>query len=382
VTIVRYPGRDPAVLFTRHERLAGLALISALALAACGSDNNNNSSGSTGTATGASSISCASGTINASGSTAQANAMTQWTKDFQTACSSATINYNAVGSGQGITDFTNGQTAFAGSDSALDPAKGEVDKANARCTGGQAVNLPMVPGPIAVAYNLSGVTSLTMTPQVLSKIFSGKITKWNDPAIVAINSGVTLPSATIATVHRSDSSGTTDNFTKYLTAAAGSAWTYDHDKQWKAPGGQGAKGSDGVSLAVKQTPNSLAYVELSFAQQSQLSVAKIDNGGGPVELTTDAVGKAISAATVTGTGDDLTLSLDYATKNPGAYPIVLVTYEITCISGLPADQAGLTKAFLTYTSSTEGQSKLSELGYAPLPPEIQQKVAASVAKIS
>ncbi|HVN11146.1 MAG TPA: phosphate ABC transporter substrate-binding protein PstS [Kineosporiaceae bacterium] len=371
---------------SRTLRLGGVAIAGALALAACGSDNNTSSSttsaGAGGGSSASGSIQCASGTINASGSTAQANAMTQWIKDFQTACSSASINYNAVGSGQGISDFVNAQTAFAGSDSPLNKDKGEVDKANARCKTGQAVNLPMVPGPIAVVYNLQGVSGLTMTPSVLSQIFSGKITKWNDPAIAKINSGVTLPSAGIATIHRSDSSGTTDNFTKYLTAAGGSDWTYDHDKQWKAPGGQGAKGSDGVSLAVKQTPNSIAYVEFSYAQQNSLGVAKIDNGGGAVELTAESVSKGIASAKVVGTGDDLALSLDYATKNPGAYPIVLVTYEITCIKGLPADQAGLVKAFLTYTSSSDGQGKLTGLGYAPLPTEIQQKVQASVAKIS
>jgi phosphate transport system substrate-binding protein len=364
-----------------------MALAGALALAACGSDNNSSSGSSSTAAAGGSSsssgsIQCASGTINASGSTAQTNAMTQWVKDFQTACSGANINYNAVGSGQGVTDFINGQTAFAGSDSALNKDKGEPTKADSRCKTGSAVDLPMVPGPIAVVYNAQGVNSLTLTPSVIAQIFSGKITKWNDPAIAKINSGVTLPSAAISTVHRSDSSGTTDNFTKYLAAAAGSAWTFDHDKQWKAPGGQGAKGSDGVSAVVKQTPNTIAYVEYSFAKQNSLGIAKIDNGGGAVELTPENVGKAVSAAQISGTGDDLTLNLDYTTKAAGAYPILLVTYEITCVKGLPSDQAALTKAFLSYTSSTAGQDKLTDLGYAPLPSEIQQKVAAVVAKIS
>jgi phosphate transport system substrate-binding protein len=374
------------VLLSRSVRLGGVALAGALALAACGSDNNSSSS-STGAAGGSSSsssgsVQCADGTINASGSTAQANAMTQWIKDFQTACSGANINYNAVGSGQGITDFVNGQTAFAGSDSALNPDKGEPGKANARCKTRSAVNLPMVPGPIAVVYNVQGVDSLTLTPSVIAQIFSGKIKTWNDPAIAKLNPGAKLPSAAISTVHRSDSSGTTDNFTKYLTAAGASNWTFDHDKQWKAPGGQGAKGSDGVSAVVKQTPNTMAYVEYSFAKQNGLSIAKIDNGGGAVELTPENVGKAVSAAKVTGTGDDLTLKLDYATKTASAYPILLVTYEITCVKGLPADQAALTKAFLTYAASAAGQAKLTDLGYAPLPTEIQQKVQAAVAKIS
>lgn len=371
---------------SRSGRLTVATLVGALALTACGSDNNASSPTATGsgsTPSGSSgSIACAAGTINASGSTAQANAMSQWIKEYQTACANATINYGGGGSGQGITDFVNAQTAFAGSDSPLNPAKDEPAKADARCTTGKAVNLPMVAGPIAVVYNVPGVTSLTLTPSVLAKIYSGAITTWNDPAIAAVNSGVTLPSSTITTVHRSDSSGTTDNVTRYLDAAAKADWTFGHDKQWKATGGQGSKGSDGVSATVKSTPNTIGYVEFSYATNSNLAYAKIDNGAGAVELTTDAIGKAVAAATVTGTGDDLSLKLDYATKAAGAYPILLVTYEITCEQGLSGDQAALTKSFLTYTSSADGQAKLAGLGYAPLPTEIQKKVQAVVAKIS
>ena len=363
----------------RLVALTSVALAGAVALTGCGSDNTTSGGTSSGSIAGAA---CGSGTVNASGSTAQANAMTEWIKAYQTACGKATINYSGVGSGQGIIDFTGGQTAFAGSDSALSPDKGEPTAANARCKTGNAIDLPLVPGPIAVVFNVSGVTDLTFTPDVLAKIFSGKITKWNDPAIAAINKGAKLPSAAISTVHRSDSSGTTDNFTKYLTAAAAKDWTFDHDKVWKAPGGQGAAKSDGVSAAVKSTPNTIAYVEWSFATQNKLSTAKIDNGGGPVTLSADAVGKAISAAKVTGTGDDLTLDLDYATKADGAYPIILVTYEITCVKGLKTDQATLVKSFLTYAASSDGQGKLEALGYAPLPSEIQSKVQASIAKIS
>ncbi len=362
-------------------RIAAVAVLGTLALAACGSDNNNSGS-SAGSSGGSAPAYCASGTLNASGSTAQANAMTEWIKDYQTACSGATINYNGVGSGQGVTDFTNAQTSFAGSDSALDPTKGEPDKANARCKTGTAVDLPMVPGPIAVVYNVSGADNLVFSPQVLAKIFSGKITKWNDPAIVALNKSAKLPSASITTYHRSDASGTSDNFTKYLVANDPTDWTYDHNKQWPGPGGQGAKGSDGVSAAIKSTPNTIGYVEWSYVTQNNLQMGQIDNGGGPVTLTADSVGKAVASAQVTGTGDDLTLKLDYATKVAGAYPIILVTYEITCEKGLAADQAKLVKGFLTYTSSSDGQGKLTALGYAPLPAAIQSKVQAVVAKIS
>ena len=366
----------------RQGRVAAISLAAALALAACGSDENTDNSSAGSTSGSSSSIDCATGTLNASGSSAQANAMSEWIKTYQSSCSGATINYGSVGSGQGVTDFINGQTAFAGSDSALKADKGEPDKANARCKTGNAVDLPMVAGPIAVVYNLSGVTDLTLTPSIISKIFSGTITTWNDPAIAEANSGATLPSDKITTVHRSDSSGTTDNFTKYLASAGASDWTYANDKVWKAPGGTGAKGSDGVAAAVKSTPNTIGYVEWSYATQNSLGVAKVDNGGGAVELSADAVSKAVEAATVSGTGDDLSLKLDYSSKTAGVYPILLVTYEITCLKGLDAEQAKLVKSFLTYVSSSDGQGQLTELGYAPLPSSIQSKVQAVVAKIA
>ncbi len=363
----------------RSAALATVAVAGTLVLAACGSDSNTSPGSSS---AGAASIACKSGSIKASGSSAQKNAMTTWINAYQTACTGATIDYSPSGSGAGVQDFINNQTAFAGSDSALKPE--EQPKADARCgSGNKAFNLPMVIGPIAVAYNLSGVSSLTMTPSVLAQIFSGKITKWNDAAITALNSGVSLPDATIVTFHRSDSSGTTDNFTKYLTASAASDWTFGHDKTWKAPGGQGAKGSDGVAAALKSTPNALGYVEYSFTQEGGLGVAKVDNGAGAVELTPENAAKAVGAAKITGTGEDLTLSLDYATKAAGAYPIVLVTYEITCQKGLPANELDLTKSFLTYISSAAGQAKLdAKSGYAALPADLLTKVQASVATIS
>jgi phosphate transport system substrate-binding protein len=367
-------------LRTTRTRLAAAMLGTSLAvasLAACGSDSNN-SSGSTTTGD-ASKANCATGTITASGSTAQANAMSQWIKDYQTKCSGATINYQAVGSGAGIEQFSQGSTAFAGSDSALKDS--ESPKADARCKTGKALDLPMVAGPIAIEYNLSGVDSLTLTPKLLAGIFSSKITKWDDPAIAAANSGAKLPSTAIQAFHRSDSSGTTDNFTKYLAAAAKAGWTFDHAKEWKAPGGQGAKGSDGVTSGVKGAEGAIGYAEFSFAKNAGLGVAKIDNGGGAVELTTDNVSKAVDTAKIKGTGNDLALSLDYTTTT-GAYPILLVTYEITCEKGLAADQLKLVKGFLGYTVSDGGQQSLVDLGYAPLPKTIQAKVTAAVDALS
>jgi phosphate transport system substrate-binding protein len=362
---------------TRFGRLAGVALAATLALAACGSDNNSPGS----SASGGAGISCQSGSIKASGSTAQKNAMTEWVNAYQEACTGATINYTASGSGAGVTDFINNQTAFAGSDSALSAVQQPL--ANKRCATGSAIDLPMVVGPIAVGFNLSGVSTLVLTPDVIAKIFANQITMWNDPAIASINAGATLPAATIVSFHRSDSSGTTDNFTHYLSVAAASAWTYGHDKVWKAPGGQGAKGSDGVAAALKSTPNSIGYVEYSFTQQGGIGVAQVNNGAGAVTLSPQTAAAAAAQATVIGVGSDLALKIDYATTAAGAYPIILVTYEITCQKGLSSSDLALTKSFLTYTASSAGQAKLNATsGYAPLPASLVSKVQADVASIS
>lgn len=356
---------------SRTARLAAVAVVGVLALAACGSDGGSSASSS-------GNADCVSGSLKASGSSAQKNAMAEWINGYQSNCSGATIDYQANGSGAGIQDFINKQTAFAGSDSALKDA--DKTAADARCAAGPAIDIPMVGGAIVAAYNVAGVDKLILTSDLLAGIFGNTITKWNDPKIAAANPGVTLPDATIAQFHRSDSSGTTDNFTKFI-AGTSTAWTFGNAKEWKAPGGQGAKGSDGIAAAVKSTPNSIGYVELSFAQDAKLSGAWIDNGSGtPVEPTSANAAKTIESATIKGTGNDLALSIDY--KTTAGYPAVLVTYEITCEKGLDPNLVPLTKSFLTYTASDAAQNKLTELGYVPITGELLTKVRTAVSAIS
>ena len=364
---------------TRTARVSGLLLCGALALSACGTDEqvpfNDAAAGA------ASDIACAEGSITAAGSSAQKNAMDEWVKGYQEACPGATINYQPVGSGAGIQQFIAGSVAFAGSDSAL--KEEEVSGADARCGTGKALNLPMVTGPVAVAYNLPGVEDLVLDAPTIAKIFSGKVKTWDDAAITALNPDAKLPSAPIQAFHRSDESGTTDNFQDYLSAAAPQDWTFGDGKKFAAPGGQSAAKSDGVTQAVKSTPNAVTYVELSFAENAGLGIAKIDTGASaPVELTPESAGEAVEAATVVGTGSDLALKLDYATTDEGAYPLVLVTYEIVCAKGTPAEALPLVKSFLTYTASEDGQDVLEDAGYAPLPSSIRKKVEAAVAALA
>jgi phosphate transport system substrate-binding protein len=365
------------VTTTRSGALVGLVLSSALALTACGSDNEN--AGSPGASV---STDCVTGTITAAGSSAQANAVAEWVKAYQTECTGATINYQSVGSGAGVQQFIAGTVDFAGSDSALKPE--EHTQADARCKTGKAIDVPMVTGPLAISYNLEGIDGLVLDAPTIARIFSGKVSTWNDPAIAALNSGVELPGTRIQAFHRSDESGTTDNFQKYLTAAAPAEWTFGKGKKFNAPGGQGAKGNEGTSGAVKATPGAISYNELSFAKNAGLGIAKLATGASaPVELTLETAGKAVEAATVDSSGgNDLTLALDYATKAEGAYPLILVTYEIVCEQGTAPDKAALVKSFLTYTASEDGQRILGDIGYAPLPETIRRKVAAAVAALA
>ncbi|WP_426509866.1 phosphate ABC transporter substrate-binding protein PstS [Dactylosporangium sp. McL0621] len=370
--------------FKRHGLIAGIALTATLALAACGSDNNEPSSSASGGASGGtgSDVACASGTLTSQGSSAQGNAMAEWAKAYQQKCSGAQVNYQATASGAGITAFQGGTADFAGSDSALKSGD-EQTKADARCGGAPALNLPMVTGPVAIAYNLDGVKDLQLKPETIAKIFSGSIKTWDDAAIKADNPSASLPSTAILAVHRGDSSGTTDNFTNYLTAVAPSAWTFGHDKVWKAPGGSAEQKSDGVAGAIKKTAGAIGYVELSFAKTNALSMAKVQNGAGEfTALTGESAGKTIAGAKIAGTGDDLKLSIDYATKEAGAYPIVLVTYEIVCSKGTDAAKLPLLKGFLGYTVSKDGQALLDKLGYAPLPETVRAKVETAVKNLA
>ncbi|GAA2728800.1 phosphate ABC transporter substrate-binding protein PstS [Actinocorallia aurantiaca] len=360
----------------RLSALGGVILAGALALSACGSDDNTDGN----TAATANKGDCVEATVNAAGSSAQKNAVDEWIKGYTANCAGATLNYNPSGSGAGIEAFSSGQAAFAGSDSALKPD--EVAAAQQRCKGGTPLNLPMVVGPVAVAYNLEGVDGLQLSPTTLAGIFANKITTWNDPAIVKDNPDAKLPGDKITTVHRADESGTTDNFTKYLAAAAPDVWKFEGGKLWTAPGGQGGTKSDGVTTLVKQSKGSIGYIEMSYAENAGLSTARIKNGAGEfAELSTDSASKALAGAEVVGTGNDLAMKLDYNTKTAGAYPIVMLTYEIACESGLEGDEGRFVKSFLTYTASAEGQNAIAGLGYAPLPEEVASKVRASVAAI-
>ena len=364
---------------------ASAAMIAALS--ACGSDNNaaapsSSASSSSGASAQAGSAADCGGkdTLTAEGSTAQQNAIGVFNQVWGQKCPGKNLSYNPTGSGAGVNQFIAGQVDFAGSDSAL--SKDQPAEAAKRCGGNPAWNLPLVFGPVALAYNLPGVDKVVVNADVLAKIFTGAVTTWNDPAIAALNAGATLPDTKITPVYRSDSSGTTDNFQKYLSTAAPQTWTKGAGKEFQGGAGEGAQKSAGVVQAVAATPGAIGYVEKGFATQASLPMAQIDTGSGAVELTDASAGAAIAGAKFAAEGNDLALDLNsiYGTTAPGAYPLVLATYEIVCSKGYPADTAAAVKSFMT-VAANDGQAGLSAAGYSPLPDAFKQRLLTAVAAI-
>jgi phosphate transport system substrate-binding protein len=323
-------------------------------------------------------------TLAASGSTAQANAMTRFIDAYHKACSGQTLNYTGNGSGAGISDFLAGKTDFGGSDTPL--SGDQYGAAKQRCGGADAWNLPVVFGPMAITYNLSAVDTLVLDAPTLAKIFNGTITRWDDPALTSLNSS--MPAEDIHVIYRSDASGTTYNFTSYLQAASAGVWTKGVNKTFDGGVGIGAEGNKGTAALVKSTEGAISYNELSYALQQGLYAAEIKTPASrrslrPVRIGTDTVGKTITGARIIGNGNDLVLDLSsfYNPAQPDVYPIVLATYEIVCSKYPTADVAQAVKAFLQ-AAIGPGQVDLNRIGYIPLSPDFQRRVSTAVDAIS
>jgi phosphate transport system substrate-binding protein len=351
--------------------------IASLVLTGCGSDTN--AGGTSPLSTGA--LSCrGKNDLIAEGSTAQQNAIALFNKRWAQLCPGKNLAYNPTGSGTGREQFIAGQVDFAGSDSPLNSEQS--GSAAMRCNGNPAWNLPMVFGSIAVAYHLDGVNALVVNADLLAKIFSGAVTSWNDPAIAALNQGAALPATKISPIYRSDSSGTTDNFQKYLTTVAPQSWTRGTGTEFRGGVGEGAQKSAGVIQAVRSTPGVIGYVEKGFADQSGVPYAQIDDGSGAAVLTSRTAAltiEAIGNATFAGIGNDLKLDMNslYGTKKAGAYPLVLATYEIVCSEGYDPATSAAIKSFLT-AAVNNGQGGLAAAGYVPLPDNFKQRLVAAI----
>src|SRR3954464_15033601 len=362
---------------TRAVPLA-MALAGSLALAACGASNETSSaSGSSGSGSSAATL---SGGLNGAGSSAQQSPMQGWSAGFNKEQPNVTVNYDPVGSGGGRTQFIAGGVDFAGSDAALktDP---EIPDAQKRC-GGDIFELPDYISAIAVAYNLPSVKNLNLAPDTIAKIFNGSITTWNDPAIAADNPGVTLPSTQITPVHRSDNSGTTQNFTDYLSKAAPTVWTSPPSGDWPSQGGEAGAQTSGVVSALKAGEGTIGYIDES--QAGGLGVAKVKVGSDYAGPTAQAAATNVENSQVeSGRGQyDYALTVNRTPSSADQYPIVLVSYHIGCIDNA-ADKADLLEAFLGYVISADGQQAAAkQAGSAPITDQLRQQNQKAVDAIT
>jgi len=344
---------------SRHKSMVAVAVAGVSLLAgACGSSSGTSTAPSSAPAT----------TVGGgSGSTFQAPFDQDAIAAFAKAHSGVTINYAGGGSGKGQKDLMSNLVDFAGTDSLVKDTSGYA---------GGLLYFPTVSGPITMSYNLSGVSKLTLSAPTIAKIFSGKITSWNNAAVAADNPGVTLPGTTIVPVHRSDGSGTTSNFTKYLTKAAPTDWTLGSATtvSWPA-GGQAGNGNPGVASIVGKTSGAIGYVDYSDALASGLTFASVVNSAGkPVAATLAGASAAVNGATV---ATDLTYDPTNS-PDPAAYPITSPTWVIVNKTQSDATKKAILKGFLQYLLTTGQTTVAKQDNFAALPSSLQQMALAQL----
>lgn len=359
----------------RRTATVVVALVAAFSLAAvaCGSSSSssadNGTTGSTGAGSGFDYASLPTATLNGSGSTFQAPFNQAAIQGFSDKADNVTVNYGGGGSGKGKTDLAGEVVQWAGSDSPIAAGTESTFK------GGTVLYFPTVAAPITVSYNLSGVKDLKLSAETIGGIFSTTIKTWNDPKIAADNPGVTLPSTPITVVHRSDASGTTNQFTKYLTLAAGSSWTLGTGDtvNW-SPSTTAGNGNPGVAQAIKSTSGAIGYVDYADATASKLVFASVKNKAGTFEQPTlSGASAALATAQI---NDNLTyVALDAAGAD--AYPITAGTWVLVYQKQTNADIGKALQGWIHYLL-TDGQSLANANDFAKLPTGLQQKALAQL----
>ncbi|HEY7325390.1 MAG TPA: phosphate ABC transporter substrate-binding protein PstS [Streptosporangiaceae bacterium] len=343
------------------------ALAAAVSLSACSSPGSSPSGGSSPSAA------PLSGTLNGAGSTFQTNFQQAAISQFKSVQSGMTVNYDSVGSGTGRTDLASGTVNFAGSDSPIPSTE------TANFKGKTVLYFPVLIGPITMAYNLPGVSSLKLTPTVIANIFQGNITAWNNPAIAADNAGVSLPSTPITVAVRSDSSGTTQNFSLFLQTAVPSVWKLGSASTISWPhSARAGSGNSGVAQIVKSTAGAMGYVDLSTAKASGLSYASVQNSAGKF-VVPSASSASASASGVT-VGPDLTFHAVWG-SGAASYPITYQSWVLVYAKQASASDAKLLQAYIGYLLG-DGQSLLPTLDYAKLPAAIDQMAKTQLSKIT
>ena len=370
---------------TRWLAVFVFSAILALGVAACGGDDDTTSSGGGGsTSTAEDGGAEVSGEIAGAGASSQEAAQEAWRAEFESANGGATISYDPVGSGGGREQFIAGGVSFAGSDAAISEDEGELKKAISRCEPGELIEVPAYVSPIAIIYNLPDVEELQLDPETVAKIFNQEITTWDDPAIAKTNPDVELPDTRITPVNRSDESGTTENFTEYLSEVVPKAWPHEVSGDWPVKGGEAAQGTSGVVEAVTAGEGAIGYADAS--QAGELGKAKIEVGSAFVEPSPEA-----AAAILDESPEDkadapgkymFPFKLDRETEAEGTYPIVLVSYLLACTKYGNDEEAALTKAYLEYVISPEGQeAAAANAGSAPLSSALTEKITPAIEAI-
>ncbi len=369
---------------TLIRSIAAVCGITMLAgFAACG-DNTAATNGSDAGATkkGAAKI---SGEFQGAGASSQQTAVEAWIATYTQQNPDAKISYNPTGSGAGVTTFLTGATAWAGSDASL--SADEVKQSASVCASGNAFDVPVYISPIAIVFNLKGVSGkdkhVNMDGSTIAKIFDGKITKWNDPAIAEQNPKATLPDTPITVVHRSDKSGTTKNFLSYVKDVAGSDWNYEVGENWPNQIGQGGKGTDGVINTVSQADGTIGYADASKA--GELGTVAVKVGENYVPYSAEAAAKVVDASPVDAdaTGENrVVIALNHKIDSGNAYPVVLVSYDVACPAYKDAKTGEFVKSWLNYVVSKEGQQTAADAsGSAPMSDSLRQKVVKSIEAI-
>jgi phosphate transport system substrate-binding protein len=360
--------------------VGAIALVTAIALSSCSSTPTAKPT-ATKSAAATVDLSTLSGTITAGGSSAQANAQAAWTAAFTSVATGVTINYDkSQGSGGGVTNWLGGSYDFAGTDSALNPA--QITSAATTCGASGGLDLPVYLSGVAIIFNLPGVTKLNLDSATIAKIFNKTITTWNDPAIAALNTGVTLPADAITPVVRADGSGTTANFTTYLSETQPSVWTYPVSTAWPVTGESGQQGGSGVVSTVAAGKDTIGYADQSsVGTATQASIQQGTSGSTFVKYSAAGATKAFSQGAVTasnGTSGDLTQKFD-VTKITSGYPIPLLSYAVLCTTFKDPAQAKLASAYVGFMDSANGQAVAAKnAGAAPLPAAILADVATSL----
>ena len=353
---------------------AAVVLTVGLTLTACGDKTDSGSGSSSG----------GGGTLNGGGATSQANAQTTWRANYQKQ-NGGTINYEEVGSGTGVENFTSKAYSFAGTDAYLSDE--QMSAASTSCAS-DVVEVPAYVSPIAVAFNLPGIDSLNLDSQTIADIFTGKVTTWNDQEIASQNPGAKLPSTAIVPVHRSDESGTTFNFTDYLFQTSGGAWSDQANTVWPASvkGGQGADGTSGVIGLLGQTEGAVGYADDSAVKaEGSLGVVsiKVGNSYNPPSATGVAKVLAASPPAPNQPPTSMAVNIDRKATAKGDYPLMLASYLLACQKYGDSATADFVKGYLTYVVSPDGQQAAADTaGSAPLDSSLSQKATSIVSQIA